>query len=329
MREFLNKYNTVIFDMDGVITSEEKYWDAAALTVWEYLRFCRDESISAPECMAKVREIRKIVFCDDLLIKTLKNKGVNSNWDLGYVTVLMAWILKTEDFVKVLEYAKTLPDNIIEVYDSLARECADVTGYDYKWLCRNGLMWQTMHDIFQEWYLGEQTWGKPVKNSGKAGLMFSEKPIVNKGKLRELLAELSTTHRLCTGTGRPFNEMITPLNQWGVTDYFDKNGLANYDMVEVAERELGRTLTKPHPYIFLKALYGVDHDDKKIIDGEYDKSEISKALIVGDAGADILAAREMGADFCAVLTGVAGKKAKDYFQKMNAQYIIDSVLDLN
>lgn len=321
MRDFLNKYNTVIFDMDGVITSEEKYWDAAALTVWEYIRLCRDESISVPECMANVREIRKTVFCNDELIKVLKNKGLNSNWDLGYVTVLVAWILKTEDFNKILDYAKTLPDNIMKGYEFLARECAMVTGYDYKWLCRNELMWKTMQGIFQEWYLGD-------KAKDKSGLMFSEEPIVEKEKLCALIKNLSKTHRLCTGTGRPWVEIKTPLREWGIIDCFVPDGLSNYDHVKIAEERFGTSLVKPHPYMFLKALYGTDYNDEKIIGGEYDKSKIEKTLVVGDAGSDILAAQAMGADFCAVLTGVAGKSAKGYFEKMNAEYILDSVLDL-
>ena len=34
---FLEKYDTILFDMDGVITSEEMYWKAAALIVHEFL----------------------------------------------------------------------------------------------------------------------------------------------------------------------------------------------------------------------------------------------------------------------------------------------------
>ena len=322
MRDFLNKYNTVIFDMDGVITSEEKYWDSAALTVWEYLRLCRNETVAAPECMANVREIRKMVFCNDELIKVLKNKGLNSNWDLGYVTVLIAWIIKTENFNKILDYAKTLPENIMEGYELLARKCADVTGHDYKWLCRNESMWNAMQGIFQEWYLGDET-------KGKSGLMFSEEPIVDKEKLCNMLKDLSKTHRLCTGTGRPWMEIKTPLKEWGVMDCFSSDGLSNYDHVKIAEEKFGISLVKPHPYMFLKALYGTEYDDKKILEGDYDEGKITKTLVIGDAGSDILAAQAMGADFCAVLTGVAGKSAKDYFEKMNAQYILDSVLDLN
>ena len=32
-----NNFDKIIFDMDGVVTSEYIYWDAAALTVYELL----------------------------------------------------------------------------------------------------------------------------------------------------------------------------------------------------------------------------------------------------------------------------------------------------
>ena len=62
-----------------------------------------------------------------------------------------------------------------------------------------------------------------------------------------------------------------------------------------AEKELKTTLTKPHPYTFLKAMCGTDYDNKRIIDDDYDKSKLKTTLVVGDAGADILAAKAMGA----------------------------------
>ncbi len=32
-----DQLNTLIFDLDGVITSETKYWNTARLTVWEII----------------------------------------------------------------------------------------------------------------------------------------------------------------------------------------------------------------------------------------------------------------------------------------------------
>lgn len=328
LKSFLDKYDTVIFDMDGVITSEQNYWNCAALTVWEYLNWNKGIHINSAEGMKKYPEIRKKVFCNDELISVLKSKGVNSNWDLGYVTVLIAWIVG-EDFDAVLEYARGLSDNIINEYDRLAEKCGEVSDFDAEFLKRNGLMWQTMHTLFQEWFLGEKLWGKPAIHSGKTGLLFNEGPIVDKSKMCRLLKELSESKRLCTGTGRPEIEMMKPLEDWGVKDCFAADGLCNYDHVVAAEKVLNNNaLTKPHPYMFLKALFGTDYDDGKIVNGEYDKSKIKKTLVVGDAGSDILAAQAMGADFCAVLTGVSGKAAKGYFEKMNANYILDSVLNM-
>ena len=52
---------------------------------------------------------------------------------------------------------------------------------------------------------------------------------------------------------------------------------------------------------------------------------VNKTLVVGDAGADMLAAKAMGADFCAVLTGVSGKAARGYFEAAESEYILDSL----
>ena len=336
LAKFLDKYDTVIFDMDGVITSEQNYWNCAALTVWEYLNYNSGQKINAAECMQNISKIRSRVFSDDELISVLKGKGVNSNWDLGYVTVLIAWICNGKNdwnyFDKVLEYAKSLSDNIIDEYDNLAIKCAEKTGFDYEWLKRNGTMWTTMRDIFQTWFLGdelfEKTFGYIPINTGKTGLLYKEEPIVDKNKLITIMSLLSRNKRVCTGTGRPYIEMLPPIENWGIKQYFAQNGLCNYDNVVEAEKELNNNaLTKPHPYMFLKALYGTDYSNKRIVDGDYDKAKIKTTLVVGDAGADILAAQAMGADFCAVLTGIQGERARGYFVKLGANYILKSVED--
>ncbi len=336
LAKFLDKYDTIIFDMDGVITSEQNYWNCAALTVWEYLNYNSEKRIESLECMKNIPLIRENVFCGDELISVLKSKGVNSNWDLGYLTVLIAWICGGRsgwgDFFAVLEYAKFLSDNIIEDYDRLAEECSKATGFEYEWLKRNNQMWQTMRDIFQQWFLGdelfEQRFGYTPLNGGKTGLIYKEEPIIDKDKLVLILRHLSKDKRVCTGTGRPYVEMIQPITDWGIKRYFALNGLCNYDHVVAAEKTLNNNaLTKPHPYMFLKALYGTDYDDKKIYDGNYDKEKIKSTLVVGDAGADILAAQAMGADFCAVLTGIQGEGARSFFEELNAEYILNSLED--
>lgn len=334
LAKFLEKYDTVIFDMDGVITSEQNYWNCAALTVWEYIKWNRSggDSVNTEWAEQNVGKIRARVFCNDELISVLKGKGVNSNWDLGYVTVLLAWIIGGKeyngDFRDVLQRAKELPDNILDVYDALAKEASDRTGFDYGWMRRNELMWQTMQTLFQEWFLGDKLNSHVSLHGKKSGLLNSEQPIVDKNKLRAMLKLLGESKRVCTGTGRPYIEMIRPLTDWDIKQYFAPDGLCNYDHVVTAEKTLNNNaLTKPHPYMFLKALYGTDYDDSRIVSGDYDRAKIKTALVVGDAGADILAAQAMGADFCAVLTGIQGENARGYFEKLGANYILNNVLD--
>ncbi len=332
LAKFLNKYDTVIFDMDGVITSERTYWNCAALTVWEYLKWNKGDKIDTKYAENNVDKVRSLVFCNDKIIEVLKAKGVNSNWDLGYVVVLLAWMCGGKeysgDFTDVLQRAENLPDNILDVYDILAKEASEATGLDYGWMRRNELMWTTMQELFQEWFLGDEMNGHASLHGRKNGLLHSEQPIVDKDRLAEMLKLLNVNKRVCTGTGRPYTEMIRPLDMWGIREYFSSDGLCNYNHVVQAEQELNsNTLTKPHPYMFLKALYGTDYDNKKLIDGDYDKEKIRRTLIVGDAGADILAARAMGADFCAVLTGINGQKARGYFEEQKADYILNDVLE--
>ena len=71
---FLQKYETILFDLDGVITSEYNYWTTAAVTVWELLFGSDEEKI---EYLSKNREdVKKLVFFNDKTISFLKNNVI-------------------------------------------------------------------------------------------------------------------------------------------------------------------------------------------------------------------------------------------------------------
>jgi len=91
--------NLLIFDLDGVITSEEAYWDAAGLTLHELLYspryWCLDRSeLSAdgqyhPATTAQEsRRISRAVFPESEIL-ALKGRSINSNWDTCYVVVCL------------------------------------------------------------------------------------------------------------------------------------------------------------------------------------------------------------------------------------------------
>lgn len=327
--DFLKKYKTIIFDMDGVITHEQQYWNAAALTVWEYLRsaeYCGSERLDAAKMSADTQKIRDRIFINDKFITLLKSKGVNSNWDLGYVT--FAYItLADGDIDAAFQAAESSPENILDEYPRLGEELSQKLGINCR---RNGKLWLDMQNCFQEWFLGdelfEKIYGKKPRLLGKTGLCHSETPLIDSEKLCAIFSLLASGGvKIGIATGRPDAEMKTPLESFKIANYISKNSMISYDYVVGAERAMHQNFTKPHPYMFLKAMLGKDYPDSKIAVGDYPKDGIKSTLAVGDAAADFFAAHAAGMDFCAVLTGISGKKAKGFFEKEGAEYILDSL----
>lgn len=336
--DFLDNYDTIIFDMDGVVTSEENYWNCAALAVYEIFNssdYWGKNKININKIMDEYVDMRKYLFKNDTLIELLKNKGVNSNWDLAYIIICIALILRTPYPDEIYAYAESLNGNIMDIYDKLAKTTAESIGEPVSYCERNGYIWQMATMCFQEWFLGDNiyfsTYREFPKKVGKPGLVHNEEPLVAVEKLQTLFSALyKANKRVCIGTGRPSGEILPPLEKWGIKKYMAEDGLITYDYVVRAEEKLNNNsvhLTKPHPYMFLKAMLGEKFDDLDIINKKYPIDKLSRTLVVGDAGADIFAAKEMGADFCAVLTGLQGQKARAFFEENNAEYILNSIED--
>ncbi len=311
-------YQKVIFDLDGVITSEEVFWDSAALTAAEFL--------DLPQNAPKV--LRRTLFYNDKLIRLVKNRGVNSNWDLVYLVVAY-W---ETDCKRVYEEIEKGPSTAFDLYTEAGKRLAEKTGKGLAFTKRGGPLWQDMADSFQEWFLGSDTFSKvysALPRGGRAGLWDNEEPIVGREALiRTLKALKEKGVSLRIGTARPLPEGREPLVRWGVMEYFDEEGAITYDFIRNAEEKSGkRGLGKPHPYIFLKSYFGKDFPDTDILDGNY-KKDFSHCLIVGDAGADLFAAKSMGADFAAVLTGISGLDARAFFEENGAKYILPDITAL-
>ena len=79
-----------LFDMDGVITSEQAYWTCAALTVYEMrhskAHFGTEQVNRSAPCLRRGRKFAERSFRRQRDC-AVKDKGVNSNWDLAYVTL--------------------------------------------------------------------------------------------------------------------------------------------------------------------------------------------------------------------------------------------------
>ncbi len=91
--------NVIIFDLDGVITCEDAYWDAAGLVLHELLYSPRywhlDSRQLGPDgqyhpvtTAAESRRVSRAVFPETDIL-ALKARAVNTNWDTCYATVCL------------------------------------------------------------------------------------------------------------------------------------------------------------------------------------------------------------------------------------------------
>lgn len=86
--------NLIIFDLDGVITSEEAYWDCAGLTLHELLyspRYWNVTGSTSYQPAASAQESREVsrATLPEWLILTFKARALNSNWDTCYAAVCL------------------------------------------------------------------------------------------------------------------------------------------------------------------------------------------------------------------------------------------------
>jgi len=85
-------FRTILFDVDGVLLSEERYFDASALTVWElvssrlYLGQEGEPVFQPNPDEFVIRRMRQAVFDDDKVLNFIKKRGINANWDMVYLT---------------------------------------------------------------------------------------------------------------------------------------------------------------------------------------------------------------------------------------------------
>ena len=95
----------VIFDVDGVLLSEKRYFDVSALVLWEwynspaYMGF-RAEKIQPLPNDAKIAALRDFYWQHDKILAWLKGHGVNSNWDMVHAHIVTTLWLLLERYIQ-------------------------------------------------------------------------------------------------------------------------------------------------------------------------------------------------------------------------------------
>lgn len=334
MKLQLSDYDKIIFDLDGVITSERVYWQTAALTAYdllinyEHYGHC---GIDREWCRKQYSEIYNSMFSGGRLVQAVKRLGVNSNWDLAYIVFCVSKYLNpeldtldTSHFQSVCMFIENIDMKAPEVYSALEEIALPSLPEKADGFYRRGGdgLWAEILDTFQSYFHGTDEF---------EGMKTDDRIIFEKPDINRVLQKLRDTGaRLGVGTGRPKIEAEFALKNAGIDKYFDNNIYTTYDEVVEAEKELKPKLplSKPDPFVFLKAALGENHTNKELIDGDYTYGELERVLVVGDAPCDLIAAKKAGFSFLGVLTGIDRNGAKKYFEENNADYILDSVLDM-
>src|SRR5437762_11344030 len=90
--------NVIVFDLDGVITSEEAYWVTAGLVLHELLFSPRYFGLVPTDCQAyeppmpeEYEQVAHATLPKAVILK-LKARSINSNWDTCYVAACICLV---------------------------------------------------------------------------------------------------------------------------------------------------------------------------------------------------------------------------------------------
>ena len=369
-------YKAVLFDVDGVFLSEERCFDASALSVWEllhaphYLGVDDQKHVVRPS-EEEILRIRKEVFVNDQVLDWMKQRGLNSNWDMVYlvfsgqlmlilkelyqvkpnrvkqllsepVTVETLQEIRKESigfqprftgFIPLFDGKENLDKHQLLVYfNELAREWF---GFEVAPFSRNSSLWKLAYSVYQEWYLGDEryleTEGEPARQQGKKGFLENEIALADSDAIKQLLTDLKEKGIMAgIGTGRSYLETEVPFRSFGWLFLFDENHIATASDVIEAEKAYPASapLGKPEPFTYVRAYLGRDAGIRDCLNQPLPLENGKEILIVGDSVADLLAARKMGCDFAATLTGLTGKAAREKFESLKADYILEDITHL-
>jgi phosphoglycolate phosphatase-like HAD superfamily hydrolase len=370
--------STILFDVDGVLLSEEHYFDASALTVWELLisnnyLALSPEKYKTDYSPSEIKEIRETVFGkNDEALKLLKSRGLNANWDMIYLSfghqfiLLLSQIKETEkDRIKgwlqepitrevlleigrvldnydvTLDFDQFIPDFEVstetkqELFNYLNQLAEEKLGVHTEIFSGISALWSVCEHVCQEWYVGdenvEKSTGRPSVQLGKTGFLANETTLADQAEIDALFTFLTDSGvKIGIGTGRPELETIQPFQHLDWLKHFSLNHIVTADDVLKAERVLSerRSLSKPDPFTYVMGLKGRETSAEDCLNTPLPIKNAEEVLVVGDSLADLLAARKLGCQFAAVLTGLSGKDARSTFEKHEADYILDTVLDV-
>lgn len=359
-----NRIKFLVFDLDGVITSEQKYWNTARLTVWELItqpEYLGLTDYFGPTQPQQVLTSGQQIINNDFIYE-LKRRAINSNWDLTYFVFCLhlagilqqlqqlepeTWsslnpkldLTNAKVWQRLRHSLQGLAFNLEESESTIAQfwqetselKGSAVTEYVRPFYQKHlGISLPETHsDLWNLCYQNFQAWYE-----GRKGFTLpDDETVLDVDQIKAILQTLTDANRfiLAIATGRPRNEVIEPLTALGLLSFFDPKRIVTYDEVLAAEEQLKATsgpikLGKPHPFVVLKALH-LDEDPQRFCIEAFQKQERTYAVYIGDAASDVVAAQRSGCISVGVLTGFTASRAKAEQMQMFTNLGCDRVIE--
>lgn len=225
------KYDAIIFDMDGVLVDESRsYRLAIEMTVNNFL--------------AKKEIKTKITQEEVIIIKSIP--GFNNDWDVSFV--LIDLIKKGISERGFLNQARPVKTNV-----------------------RQSKLYQTVKDMFQSYYLGEnlfrEIYNRPPPIIYTRGLNLNDSLLIDQA----LLFNLATIYKLGIATSRPRLEALFTARNLKITPQLIKEEFI------VAKEDAVKEKPEPDPLLKAKKRMGV-----------------ITPIYIGDTINDVIAAKKAG-----------------------------------
>jgi len=356
----------LIFDLDGVITSEKKYWNTARLTVWELI--ASEEYLGMNNYFGSVTELSQMLpemgeqAIANEFIYELKSRAINSNWDLTFFVFCLhlVGILTELNKADPEGWREIVNNENAPVWENLQQlggklrdrgytaqisegtiaefwqETASLTGnavleYLGEFIDRrlgvNVPALAPKGDLWQLCYGNFQEWYEGKKDYQ----LPDDETVLELSEIEATLKQLYGRYSLAIATGRPRTEAIGPLQALGLLKYFDPKRIVTYDEVLAAESILSQKgkrvkLGKPHPFVVIKAMDSYINVEA-LCSAEYQPSDRKHAAYIGDAASDVVAAKGAGCIAIGVLTGFATGEARENKRRKFVELGCDAILN--
>lgn len=349
----------ILFDIDGVIFSEEKCFDVSAILLDTYLRedkYLAIESLKfSLDRKEDIKKLRSFYYLEDEILSYFKEKSLNSNVDMVYIYILATILYLNREYKLELDFAteNTIGSILNKIKANSSQEiifepCKILSFFkdNFKQGTKEAFIEEVLILFSREFRINKalleingdiyKAFDDEFANLYIAYDKFynGDETIVDIEDLKEFFRYLKERgYTLGIGTGRPLADVILPLQKLGLYQYFNKKHIATYDDVLLASILSGeKHLDKPHPFTFRCGHYG---NNPEHYEAYLRKNDLYKILhkedivyVVGDSISDMLAAKGNNYIAIATLNGIDKDKGKQKLLESGADYIIENVLDL-